>query len=219
MSKVFIVGGAGQVARHLARQLSQRGHVPRSLHRHAEQADELKALGAEPVLGNLLELDASGLAQLMVGSDVVVFSAGAGGKGGPEMTNAIDGRGLETAVAAAQQAGIRRFLLVSAFPEAARGKVVSDTFENYMAVKKRADVHLAETDLDWVILRPGRLLDEAGDGKVRAGLAIPYGDVPRGDVAAALAELVDQPQVNRIIIELTQGQTPVGEAIGKLARD
>ena len=75
------------------------------------------------------------------GRDVVVFSAGAGGKGGPEMTNAIDGRGAELAVAAAQKAGIERFLLVSAFPEASRGKKVSDTFENYMAVKKRADVH------------------------------------------------------------------------------
>src|SRR3546814_18364883 len=80
----------------------------------------------------------------MAGSDVVVFSAGAGGKGGLEMTNAIDGRGLELAVAAAQKAGVQRFLLVSAFPEASRGKKVSETFENYMTVKKQADVHLVE---------------------------------------------------------------------------
>src|SRR5690606_2514984 len=159
---------------------------PLSLHRHAEQADELEALGSTPVHGDLLELNVNALAQLMAGSDVVVFSAGAGGKGGPEMTNAIDGRGLELTVAAAQKAGIRRFLLVSAFPEASRGKKVSETFENYMTVKKRADVHLAETDLDWVIVRPGLLLDTSGTGKVRAGLAIPYGDIARDDVAAVL---------------------------------
>src|SRR5690606_7196251 len=88
MKNVFIVGGSGKVARHLAQQLSARGHTPRSLHRHAEQADELKALGSTPVYGDLLALDAGELAQLMAGSDVVVFSAGAGGKGGPEMTNA-----------------------------------------------------------------------------------------------------------------------------------
>src|SRR3546814_16327835 len=72
----------------------------------------------------------------MAGSDILVFSAGAGGKGGVEMIDAIDGRGLELAVAAARQAGIQRFLLVSAFPEASRGKEVSETFEHYMAVKK-----------------------------------------------------------------------------------
>lgn len=219
MSKVFIVGGAGKVGRRLARQLASRGHEPRALHRHPGQSAELRALGATPVVGNLLELDVEGLAGLMAGSDVVVFSAGAGGKGGPEMTNAIDGRGLELAVAAAARAGVRRFLLVSAFPEAGRGRPAgSPTFENYMAVKKLADVHLAETDLDWVILRPGTLRDDPGTGRVRTGLAIPYGEVARDDVAATLVELVEQPAVNRIIIELTRGDVPVGESVQRLAR-
>ncbi|PSH70110.1 NAD-dependent dehydratase [Phyllobacterium brassicacearum] len=217
MTKVFIVGGAGKVAKRLIKQLAERNHQVLALHRNPEQADELSQLGAKPVPGSLLELDAAGLSRLMAGSDVVVFSAGAGGKGGPKMTNAIDGLGLELAVAAARQAGIRRFLLVSAFPEALRGKQMPDSFENYMAVKKLADIHLAESDLDWVILRPGTLLDEAGSGKVRAGLAVPYGDVSRDDVAAMLAELVDSPQVNRIIIELAQGDTPVAEALHRLS--
>lgn len=218
MSKVFIVGGAGKVGRRLAQRLSQRGHQALALHRKPEQAQELQALGARPVLGSLLELDADGLAQLMAGSDVVVFSAGAGGQGGKEMTAAIDGRGLERAVAAARKAGVPRFLLVSAFPEASRGKHVSETFENYMAVKKLADVHLAESDLDWVILRPGTLLDARGTGKVRTGLAIPYGDVPRDDVAATLLEIIERPAVSRVIIELTQGDTPAGESVQRFAR-
>ena len=217
MSKVFVIGAPGKVGRRFVRQLAERGHQPLALHRNPEQTNELEALGATPVSGSLIELDVSGLARLMAGSDVVVFSAGAGGKGGMEMTNAIDGRGLELSVASAQQAGIKRFLLVSAFPESFRGKQVSDTFENYMVVKKLADVHLVETDLDWVILRPGTLLDEPGTGKVRAGLAIPYGDVPRDDVAAALVEIVERPTVNRVIIELTQGDTPVGEAVPRLS--
>ena len=134
------------------------------------------------------------------------------------MTNAIDGRGLELTVAAAQKAGIQRFLLVSAFPESSRGKKVSETFENYMSVKKLADVHLAETDLDWVILRPGTLIDSSATRKVRAGQAIPYGEVTRDDVAAALVEIIERPEVSRIIIELTEGDTPVDQAIQRLAR-
>lgn len=218
MTNIFIIGGAGKVGRRLAQQLARRGHRALAMHRDPRQAEELEALGAQSVLGNLLELDAGNLAELMAGNDAVVFSAGAGGKGGKEMIDAIDGRGLELAVAAARHAGIQRFLLVSAFPESFRGKDVSETFEHYMAVKKLADVHLAESDLDWVILRPGTLLDAPGTGKVRTGLAIPYGDVPRDDVAATLLEIIEQPAVNRIIIELTGGEAPVAESVARLAR-
>ncbi|WP_164072729.1 MULTISPECIES: NAD(P)H-binding protein [Stenotrophomonas] len=217
MSQVFIVGAAGKVGRSLAQQASARGHRVLALHRAQEQAAELTALGARPVQGDLLQLDVAALAALMKGCDVVVFSAGAGGKGGASMTDAIDGRGLEMAVAAAQAAAVPRFLLVSAFPEAGRGKHLSDTFENYMVVKKRADVHLAESPLDWVILRPGTLTDEPGTGRVRAGLAIPYGNIARADVAATLLALIEHPQLRRCIIELTEGDTPVFDALQALS--
>ncbi|HAL23464.1 MAG TPA: NAD-dependent dehydratase [Stenotrophomonas sp.] len=216
MSRIFVIGAAGKVGRALVQQAAARGHRVAAMHRSAEQTAELSALGAQPVQGDLLQLQPHALAALMQGSDVVVFTAGAGGKGGTAMTDAIDGRGLELAVAAAIQAAVPRFVLVSAFPEAGRGKHLSDTFENYMAVKKAADVHLASSSLDWVILRPGTLTDAAGTGRVHAGLAIPYGDIPREDVAAALLALVEQPQVSRRIIELTEGQTPVFEAVHQL---
>lgn len=218
MSKVFIIGAAGKVGRRLVRRLAENGSVPLAMYRDPSQAESLAALGATPVAGDLLALDAVALAGLMEGCDALVFSAGAGGKGGEEMTNAIDGRGLELAVAAARQAGVRRFLLVSAFPEAGRGRQLSDTFENYMRVKKAADVHLAQSDLDWLIVRPGTLTDEPGHGKIQAGPAIPYGNISRDDLAATLAELLERPQLKRLIIELTQGDTPIAEALSALPR-
>lgn len=217
MSKVFIIGAAGNVGRRLVTQLAKRGHQPLALHRHSEQGEQLAKQGATPVQGDLTALTVDDFAALMRGCDSVVFTAGAGGKGGKETTIAIDGKGLELAVAAAAQAGVSRFLLVSAFPEAGRGKTGSDTFENYMAVKKQSDVHLAASNLDWVILRPGTLVDDAGSGNVTAGLAIPYGNISRDNVAAALVALVEQPQVTRCIIELTDGDTPADRAIGQLS--
>ncbi|UCJ14774.1 SDR family oxidoreductase [Pseudomonas sp. MM211] len=215
MSRVFIVGAAGKVGKRLVKRLGTVGHEVIALHRKTEQAQELEALGATTVHGNLTELEASSLAALMAGSDVVVFTAGAGGAG-MELTNAIDGKGLETSVAAARLAGVRRFLLVSAFPEAMRGEQTSEGFENYMKVKKSADVHLASSELDWVIVRPGTLLDEPGSGNVHAGLAIPYGEIARDDVAGFLAVLVDKPEITRQIIELTQGRTPIEVAASRL---
>lgn len=218
MSKVFIIGAAGKVGQRLVKQLVGRGHEAIALHRNPEQGSELAALGATPVKGNLLELDPVQMARLMSGIDAVVFTAGAGGAG-MDLTNAIDGRGLELAVAATIQAGVRRFILVSAFPDALRGSTVSEGFENYIAVKKRADAHLVGTDLDWVIVRPGTLLDDSGTGKIRADVAIPYGEVSRDDVATTLAELIDQPKVSRIIIELTQGDMPVSDAVRRLGHE
>lgn len=217
MDQVFIVGGAGNVGRRLSKLLHQHGHPVSSLYRKPEQASEIAATGATPVLGSLQELSVDELAARMAGSNVVVFSAGAGGKGGKEMTTAIDGDGLTLSVAAAQKAGVARFILVSAFPESFRAKEVSDTFEHYMAVKKLADAHLAESNLDWVILRPGTLLDTPGTGHVRAGLAIPYGEVPRDDVAATLFEIIEQHSVSRKIIELTQGEMSAAESIRRFA--
>lgn len=217
MANVFIIGGAGNIGFRLSSLLAKKGHTARPLYRKDDQAPSLRQIDAEPVKGDLTELDTGSLASLMAGSEIVVFSAGAGGKGGEEMTNAIDGEGLKTAVAAASQAGITRFLLVSAFPEAARGKGLPASFENYMRVKKMADVALAESELDWVILRPGTLTDEKGTGLVRAGLAIPYGDISRDDVATTLLEIIEQPDVSRIIIELTGGSVPVHEAMQRMA--
>ncbi|RXT51250.1 NAD-dependent dehydratase [Bosea sp. Tri-44] len=217
MAKVFIIGGAGKVARRLSRQLAQGSHEPRALYRKPEQADELASLGATPVAGDLTTLTAEALAALIKGSDAVVFSAGAGGAG-MEVTNAIDGRGLELAVEAARIAGVARFLLVSVFPDALRDEKPSEAFENYIRVKKLADAHLVATDLDWVIVRPGTLSDEPGTGKVRADVAIPYGTVSREDVAATLVAIVEHPELNHAIIELTAGATPIKEAVEQLAR-
>ena len=214
MSNVFIIGGAGKVGHSLAAQLATRGHRVRALHRRSEQAPSLQQVGAVPVSGDLVAMDAGTLAELIDGSEVLVFAAGAGGKGGVEMTRAVDGDGLEKAVAAARLAGVRRLLLISAFPEAGRGSAVSDTFEVYMAVKKAADVHLAHSDLDWVILRPGTLVDTPATGRISAGPAVTYGEIARDDVAATLLALIERPAIKRVIIEVTAGQTPIAEALG-----
>jgi uncharacterized protein YbjT (DUF2867 family) len=217
MSRVFVIGAAGKVGTRLVNSLRRSAHNVVALHRQQEQALAISEMGAQPVFGNLIELDSAELARSMAGSDVVIFSAGAGGAG-IELTNAIDGRGLETAVRAAELAGVRRFVLISAFPEALRGTETSVGFENYMRVKKEADVFLASSKLQWVILRPRTLVDNPGTGKVRAGLAIPYGEIPRDDVAAFLAALIDCPGISQQIIELTKGTAPINLAISTLSQ-
>lgn len=213
--KVFQIGAAGGVGRRLAGLLSERGDQVTGMHRSPVQAETIRASGATPVTGDLIADSVAELAGKLAGHDAVVFSAGAHGTG-MDQTTLIDGKGVEKAAAAAEAAGVPRFVLVSVFPDALRGTGSSEGFEHYVKVKKSADVHLARTSLDWLIVRPGTLLDEPGSGRVTAGPAVEYGDVHRDDVAAFIDAALHEPALSRIIVELTSGETPVAEAVARL---
>ena len=209
--RVFQIGVAGGVGRRLARILVERGDEVTGMFRDPAQSDAVAALGATPVSGDLINDSVDELAHKMAQHDAIVFSAGAHGTG-RDKTTLIDGRGLEKAADAARLAGIKRFVLVSVFPDAGRAGERNEGFEHYMAVKKQADVYLVGTDLDWIIVRPGTLTDGPGDGLVTAGPAIAYGDIRRDNLAAFIAEALHTEGSSRVIIEVTDGSTPVREA-------
>ncbi|MFE2941459.1 NAD(P)H-binding protein [Streptomyces sp. NPDC059255] len=214
--KVFQIGAAGGVGRRLAPLLTARGDSVTGMHRGPAQGETVREAGGTPVIGDLIADSVDVLAQKMRGHDAVVFSAGAHGTG-TDKTTLIDGKGLEKAADAAALAGVPRFVLVSVFPDALRGGEGGKGFEHYVKVKKTADVYLTRTALDWLIVRPGTLLDTPGSGMVTAGPAVEYGDVHRDDVAAFIGAALHEPALNRVIIELTSGGTPVADAAAQLA--
>jgi uncharacterized protein YbjT (DUF2867 family) len=216
MARVFVIGATGGVGARVAGQLAERGDDPIGLYRHPEQVRALHAAGVEPIRGDLTTIGIEELALRLGGVDAVVFTAGAP-EGGTREMDLVDGHGVVLATAAAAVAGVRRFLHVSAFPDAWRDRRMPAEFEHYMKVKRQADVHVAGTELDWAIVRPGTLTNAPATGRVRLGLAIPYGEVPRGDGAGVLVELVHRPDVSRMILELTSGATPIQEAVVALA--
>ncbi|WP_197381097.1 NAD(P)H-binding protein [Mycolicibacterium mengxianglii] len=213
--KVFVIGATGGVGRRLVRELVHRGDDVGGLHRRPEQATDLRDMGADSFNADLAAMAEDDLASMIAGTDVLVFSAGAGG-GSAEMTTSIDGQGVSKAIAAAQAAGVRRFILVSVFPEAWRERPRSGGFEHYLAVKKQADVELAASELDWVILRPAELADGVGSGTVSLSQALIHTTVSRDNVAATLAELVHHPELSRVVLELSDGPSRIPEAIQAL---
>ena len=217
MSKIFIIGATGGVGFRLGPMLVDAGHDVTGLHRKPEQAGKLENAGITPRLGDIMTLTVEDLTEFTRDCDVVVFSAGAAGSG-LERTTAIDGEGVINTIHAARANGIARVYLVSAFMDAGRAQPRKDGLEHYMKVKRQADNALAVSELDWVILRPGTLVSEDGNGLVNAGLAINYDCVARGSVAKMLAVLIDTPAIRREIIELTDGDIPVPDAVMLLQR-
>jgi NAD(P)-dependent dehydrogenase (short-subunit alcohol dehydrogenase family) len=86
-----------------------------------------------------------------------------------------------------------------------------------------ADVNQAGAEavlcaLDWTILRPGGLTDAPAAGRIRlAAPPVPAGTVPRADVAAVIATLLDNPGTRHQTLELTSGDTPVAAAVHRLS--
>jgi uncharacterized protein YbjT (DUF2867 family) len=63
-------------------------------------------------------------------------------------------------------------------------------------------------------LRPGRLTDAPATGRIRlAAPPVPRSTVPRADVAAVIAALLDEPGTRHQTLELVGGDTPVAAAV------
>lgn len=210
--RVFVVGITGAVGELLARKLAAHGDDVTGLVRRPEQRHPLQHLGIRTVIGDLATLTVDELAEAFTGRDVIVYSAGSNG-GSRDVTAAIDGEGVERAAEAALLADVRRFILVSVLPESWRERDLEDEVEYYFAVKKRADVLLTRTGLDWVILRPSLLTNEPGHGIVSMGPAELHDQISREDVAATLTEIVHEPRIRRQILELNTGTTAIPEAV------
>jgi uncharacterized protein YbjT (DUF2867 family) len=217
--KIFIVGITGGTGLRLARLLKRRGDEVTGLYRRRSQAQMLDEIGVTGTLGDIVQTDVKALAEDFSGTDVVVYTAGAGDQDSDAMIDAIDGDGVIKSIAAARLAGAHRFILVSVFPEAGRQEGFGESFEHYISVKKQADVALTQTDLDWVILRPSTLTDEPGTGAVSLGPAQLHTEIPRDDVAATIAELIQVPAIRHRILELTGGSTPIERAVAMQVED
>lgn len=217
MSHVVVIGGHGKVALHLARILTELGNEVTSVFRNPDHTDDVAATGARPVVADIEALDTDALANLLAGHDAVVFSAGAGG-GNPTRTYAIDRDAAIRVINAAQQAGLRRFVMVSYFgagPD--HGVPQGNPFFPYAEAKAAADAHLRASDLDWTVLGPGRLTLEAATGRIAVGAhgagGAGNGAVSREDVAlVAAAALRDDSTVGRTI-NFNNGDRPIAEAL------
>ena len=199
----------------LERLLAGRGDRAVGLVRNPAHVADVQQAGAEAVVCDLEAASAEDVALLLSGAGAVVFAAGAGPGSGAPRKDSVD-RGASVLMAeAAERAGVRRFVQISSMGAGQPPRPGTDeVWAAYITAKTAAEDDLRARDLDWTILRPGRLTDAPATGRIRlAAPPVPRGSIPRADVAAVIAALLDQPSTRHQTLELTSGDTPVATAV------
>ena len=214
MSRIVIIGGHGKVALLTAPLLVAAGHEVVSIIRDPAQADDITATGATPLVLSVEDAGTDELTRALAGADAVVWSAGAGGKGGPQRTDAVDRAAAIRSMEAAAAAGVRRYVMVSFI--GAYGEVPADhPIRAYAIAKIAADRHLQSTGLDWTILGPGRLTLDAPTGAITVGRVDSDAGAPtsRANVARVIAAVLAEPASIGRVIPFRDGDTPIAQAV------
>ncbi len=213
--RIVIAGAHGQVARQLGRLVTDAGHHAVGLVRNPEHVPDLQHDGVEAVLVDLESTDVAELTTALEGADAVVFAAGGGADGDPARKETVDKGAAIMLADAAEAAGVRRYVMLSAMGTDQADPDSEEVFQVYLRAKQAADEDLRSRDLDWTVVKPGRLSDDVPTGHVQVGELEP-GAVTRGDVAHVLAEVLEARNTIGKTFEVLAGDLPVAEAVARL---
>ncbi|HZO06444.1 MAG TPA: SDR family oxidoreductase [Solirubrobacterales bacterium] len=212
--EVAIAGGHGKIAMLLGKALAERGDIVWGLIRNPDHKDDLQAAGIEPVLCDLEAGD--DVAAGVRGAEAVVFAAGAGPGSGAGRKQTMDYEGAVKLIEAAKAEGIRRYLMVSSIGAGRAPAEGGDVFGEYLRAKAAADQALAESGLEYTIVRPGPLTDDPPRGLVQVGVDLDRVEIPRADVAAVLAACLDSRHTIDRTFEVVGGDIAIDAALASI---
>ncbi|KKD45878.1 SDR family oxidoreductase [Listeria seeligeri] len=204
---VLVIGANGKIGRHLVEKLSmEKGFFVRAMVRKAEQVEALEKLGAKPIIADLKKDFIYAYDEI----EAVVFTAGSGGHTPPEETIKIDQDGAIKAIEFAKERGVRRFIIVSSYG-ADNPENGPESLVHYLKAKAKADEALKSSGLDYTIIRPVGLSDDAGTGKVAEVSGAPKTSIPREDVASFITEALSQKSSIHQTYTIESGETPISK--------
>jgi nucleoside-diphosphate-sugar epimerase len=210
---VAIAGAHGKIAMRLAARLTAGGDSVIGLIRNPDHAAEVQATGAEPVVCDLERASVEEVAAAVSRADAVVFAAGAGPGSGAERKLTMDRDGAIKLLDATAERATPYVIVSSVGAESPPPESDDDVFSVYLRAKAGADAAVEASDRDWTIVRPGRLTDEPGTGRVRIDTAPFRGEVPREDVAEVLAAVLHDPRASHQILYVNGGEEPLEDVL------
>lgn len=145
--------------------------------------------------------------------DAIYFTAGSRGK---DLIQ-TDAMGAIKTMMAAEKAGVKRYIMLSSMLslDVDSWKKIPG-LEDYLAAKFFPDTYLMNsTNLEYTILQPTNLTEEAGTGKIKLD-AGPTNSNPIPDVAKTLAEILKYPNTIDNVIPMSSGNTPIDQALKEI---
>ena len=148
---ILVAGASSQPGQKLLLMLLEKGYQVRALTRDPRKLDFARSLGVEVFEGDLRQPDT--LLRACEGADAVVSSTTAVGGTGENNIHKVDEAGIRLLMESAQQSGVKRFVLVSAYG-AARNHPV-----DFFRIKYWAEEHLKSLKMEYIILRPTAFME------------------------------------------------------------
>jgi uncharacterized protein YbjT (DUF2867 family) len=206
----LVVGASGQTGRRVVKSLLAKGFGVRAFVRSQAKAAELQAylgLAEIPAPAESLEfvvgdpLDQTQLFGATVGVKAVLTNLGGSINTTTEEREAIEYYYLVKLTQAARQNGVGQIVLCSSIgtetPEAI------PRLAKILAAKRRGEIILEESGLNFTIVRPGGLHNNPGGEPVSLARHLTgFGAISRDDVAEVMVQAVLQPAARNRIVEI-----------------
>ena len=217
MSRIVVVGGHGRTGKLIVDQLIKNGDTVVATIRNPRHMAQLVKAGAETVILDLDKSTPRDFAVTFTGADAIVFAAGSG----DNEPSAIDRKGVTRTVNAAEKAGVKRYVAVSAIGASTPvpGKWNTPEMKDYFAAKKAGNKKIKSSTLDWTIIEPGELTEGKPTGKVTLSTGALEFDslksvkIARADVAATVVAALKAPKSAGKTFQIVGGTTDIQKAV------
>ncbi|QOG04520.1 SDR family oxidoreductase [Flavobacterium sp. MDT1-60] len=209
--KVLVIGGNGRVGSLLVNKLASQ-HQVLSGSRNPKAENNFDNI--EQVYIDLLS-DVDTIAESMNGVDAIYFVSGSRGKNLLQ----IDLHGAIKSMQASEKAGVKRYIMLSSVfalqPERWNESFLSN-LTDYNIAKHYADLYLTtQTKLNYTILQPGALKEEAGTGKIETNVTNPGSNSIANVVDTLVSILQNNSTIGKVIL-MHDGNTPIAEALDQI---
>lgn len=205
MEKVLVAGANGTTGKKIISILKDSNKFePFAMVRKKEQVNAFEKDNVKTILADL-EQDVS---ETTKGMDRVIFAAGSGGKN----VIGVDQEGAKKLMDASKNDGIKKFVMLSSM--GADNPEIAPELKDYLKAKHNADEHLTKLGMEYTIVRPGALNNEAGNGKIQLENKLnKRGEISRQDVAKTLVGSLEDSVAKNKTFEILQGDTQINSAL------
>ena len=209
MENILVAGANGTTGKKVVNLLKASQYFnPVAMVRKEEQLDQFKNDGIDTVLGNLEE----DLSHTVKNIDKVIFAAGSGGK----KVVAVDQEGAKSLMDASKKVNVKRFVMLSSM--GADNPDAAEDLKAYLKAKHNADEYLKQSDLNYMIVRPGTLTNDKGTGKISLKKHFEkQGSITRDDVAQTLVHVLHEDAGTNETFEILEGDTLIGKALNSVS--